>query len=311
MKASIRSLEVFRSVMHTGSVSKTAIELNVSQPTASGIIKRLEDIIGVPLFNRLNFGLSPTPEAVQLLPEVERIFDHFAHMQAKIDNIVQGGDAFLAVQSIHSMSKRFVAPTIKIFTELHPRARISIHAGQSSQVIGNVEVGSFDVGFIYGTKASEVLEALPLKKIQYRCIVREDSPLASKLMLDIDDILTEKLILNRSGTYLRQAVERTFQAQGITLTPQIEAGTIQAYELISNGVGIGILDDSLISEGYYKGLVSLPTAFDISVQASLIYNKNISLSYFAKQYIELVCNYFHDDEGVEVSALKNVLNSSP
>ncbi|WP_110706972.1 LysR family transcriptional regulator [Salinicola lusitanus] len=298
MKASIRSLEVFRSVMHTGSISKTAIELNVSQPTASGIVKRLEEKVGMPLFYRTSFGLSPTPEAVQLLPEVERIFGHFDHMQTKIDNIARGGDAFLAVQSISSMSKHFVAPTIPRFMAAYPRAKVSFHAGQSSQVIGNIEVGSFDVGFIYGSKVNETLEVIPLEQIQYRCIVRRDSRLASKAVVDVADLADEILILNRSGTYLRHAVERALQRQGSHLEPQIEAGTMQAYDLISQGVGVGILDASLITEGHYADLISLPTTLDIRVQASLIYNRNVSLSFFARQYIDMVVERFAPTRGV-------------
>lgn len=117
--------------------------------------------------------------------------------------------------------------------------------------------------------------------------------MARKEEVNVNDLAGEILILNRSGTYLRHAVEQALQRQGLNLIPQIEAGTMQAYDLISQGVGIGILDASLITEGHYADLISLPTTLDIQLQASLIYNKNVSLSFFARQYIDMVVKRFH------------------
>lgn len=304
MKASIRGLEVFRAVMHTGSISKSAMALNVSQPTASGIIRRLEEAIGMPLFERTASGLTPTPEALRLLPEIDRIFNHIDYLQTKVEGILDGESSFLSVQCLPSMSKYFVSPTISAFKSLNDKVSIYIHSGPSTQVISNVEVGAFDVGFVYGVReGSTILEYVPLKTMRFACIMHRDNPLKSHDVIDVEKLAGENLILNRSGTLLRRAVDTACQEHGVELTPGIETGTIQAYDLISNGAGIGILDSSLLSKDYYPQLISRPCSLNIETKSYLIYCKKSPLSIFAKQYIDIVRLFFSGDTGLKVRGL--------
>lgn len=285
--------------MHTGSLSKSAAELNISQPTASGVLQRLESSVGIKLFDRVNFGLVPTREAVQLLPEVERIFSHLEHLEVKVKNIAGGGSAFLSIQSIPSMYKYFITPTLKVFHKVCPSVRMSIHSAQSSQVLSNIEVGAFDVGFVYGTQNKMSLEYIPLEKIFFACVMRHDNPLAEKSVIDIEDLMDHNLILNRPGTDLRLSVDEALYRHGMTVRPIIEAGTIQAYDFIANGLGVGILDSALISGSTYPELVYRPLSIEIEVQACMIYNKFTPLSSSARQYIDIVQSVFLDDHKLD------------
>jgi DNA-binding transcriptional LysR family regulator len=293
MKASIRGLELFRSIMLTGSISKSSVELAISQPTASGLLKRLEDSIGLILFERSAFGLSPTPEAIKLLPEVDRMFQHLDHVQTKIVNIAEGDSAFLSVQSLPSMSQHFVAPTIKLLCEHFPKATVSIHSGQSSQVVNSIRMGAFDVGFVYGARENSTLEYIPLKKIKFECVVRADHRLAQESRVEPEDLHDENLILNRSGTYLRNALNRALRQHDIPVSPKVETGTLQAYDLINSGIGIGILDTSLLSDNHYPDLIAVPTFMNIEVEACAIFNKATPLSRIAHQYLTIVQGFFN------------------
>ncbi len=77
-----RQIEVFTAVMRSGSVMAAARDLRISQPTVSRIILRIQDQLGLRLFDRVKGRLVPTPEARRFLAEVERAF---AHMRVAID----------------------------------------------------------------------------------------------------------------------------------------------------------------------------------------------------------------------------------
>jgi len=60
----LRQLEAFRAVMQSGSVSRAAQRMYLSQPAVTKLLRGLEDETGLPLFDRSRRHLQPTPEAV-------------------------------------------------------------------------------------------------------------------------------------------------------------------------------------------------------------------------------------------------------
>ena len=62
----LRQLEAFRAVMQSGSVSRAAQRMLLTQPAVTKLLRSLEDETGLPLFDRSRRHLQPTPEAVKL-----------------------------------------------------------------------------------------------------------------------------------------------------------------------------------------------------------------------------------------------------
>ncbi|WP_141287755.1 LysR family transcriptional regulator, partial [Ideonella azotifigens] len=74
MKLTHRQVEVFRAVMTTGHVTRAAELLHSSQPTVSRELARLEQVLGLALFERVKGRLRPTVRALALLEEVEQSY---------------------------------------------------------------------------------------------------------------------------------------------------------------------------------------------------------------------------------------------
>lgn len=70
----LRHIEVFNSVMLTGSVSGAARLINVTQPAVSRILQHAELQLGFALFRRAKGRFTPTSEALTLYPYIERLF---------------------------------------------------------------------------------------------------------------------------------------------------------------------------------------------------------------------------------------------
>ena len=68
----LRDFEIFRTVMTSGSASKAAALLGISQPGVSQCLRKLETRAGLALFQRVRGRLVPTPEAQALHAEIER-----------------------------------------------------------------------------------------------------------------------------------------------------------------------------------------------------------------------------------------------
>src|SRR3954453_8997780 len=81
MRINARQVEAFRAVMVTGSMTSAAELLGVSQPAVSRRIRDLELAVAFRLFERRGNQITPTPEAVSLLSEVERAFIGLARIR--------------------------------------------------------------------------------------------------------------------------------------------------------------------------------------------------------------------------------------
>ena len=81
MKFKIRQLEAFRAVAETGSLTKAAKLLEVSQPAVSRLVSDFSGSIGFELFKRRHGILQPTSDSRYLLAEVRRIIDSLDHLE--------------------------------------------------------------------------------------------------------------------------------------------------------------------------------------------------------------------------------------
>jgi LysR family glycine cleavage system transcriptional activator len=123
---SLDSLLAFETVSRLKSFSKAAAELNLTQPTISYRIKRLEDLIGKPLFERSSSGLSWTQSGHNLFQSVAPLLDDLAkalESEANSRNVEQ-----VSVTTSPAFSAIWLVPRLQDFLIKHPHIEVSITA---------------------------------------------------------------------------------------------------------------------------------------------------------------------------------------
>ncbi|QJU60237.1 LysR family transcriptional regulator [Sphingomonas sp. AP4-R1] len=125
MSDQFQALRLFVQIARTGSFSKGAREMRLSQPTASRIIALLEEQLGVTLFARSTRGLTLTEPGAAYLDRVRPILDSLE----EADNFVRGSDDLrgtlrIAVSSI--IASRAIVPLLGAFVARHPNLRVEL-----------------------------------------------------------------------------------------------------------------------------------------------------------------------------------------
>lgn len=87
MALKLRQIEAFRSVMREGSMVRASSAMAITQPAISYLISGLEKEVGFELFSRRGGKLTPTPEALQLMAEVNRLYDGLDGIKAAAQQI--------------------------------------------------------------------------------------------------------------------------------------------------------------------------------------------------------------------------------
>ena len=100
----LRHIEVFHAVMQTGSVSKAAELLGISQPAASKVLSHAESALGFRLFERIKGRLRPTAEAALLFVEVEKIQDGMGQVRSLAENLQRRPEGRLHIGCLPSLA---------------------------------------------------------------------------------------------------------------------------------------------------------------------------------------------------------------
>jgi DNA-binding transcriptional LysR family regulator len=121
----LQALRLFVQIARTGSFSKGARAMRLSQPTASRIVALLEEQLGATLFSRSTRALTLTDVGAAYLARVQPILNSLE----EADNAIRGGDDLrgtvrVAVASI--IASRAIVPRLGAFLGHHPNVRIDL-----------------------------------------------------------------------------------------------------------------------------------------------------------------------------------------
>jgi DNA-binding transcriptional LysR family regulator len=105
----MRQIEVLHAVITSNSISAAARTLQISQPVVSRTIRRLEDKLGVALFERHRGRLIPTTEALRIHAEIDQIISRIGSLDRRIAGIVSGEDQLFRIGAAPSIC-RCLAP---------------------------------------------------------------------------------------------------------------------------------------------------------------------------------------------------------
>ena len=109
-----RQLETFRAVMLSGSASRAAELLDITQPAVSRTIAELEKGVGFVLFERIKGRLVTTPEAQMLLNEVEKSFVGLDRIRAEAARIRDFGAGSLRIASLAALGSTLVPRDLQV-----------------------------------------------------------------------------------------------------------------------------------------------------------------------------------------------------
>ena len=227
-------LDTFIQVAELGSFSKAASALYIS-PTA--VIKQmniLESNLGITLFNRTHQGLTLTSAGQSLLSDARhiiRVCDEAAERARKANdaerNVIRIGSSPMTPSGFFSdmwpmISWELPNSTLKlvIFENTPENARrILANLGEDIDIVAGV----FDDDFL----ASRRCAALELSRQPLRLMLSSSHPLASKEVLELDDLAGQKVLVNQRGwNHVTDAVADDLRASGIPVE-------VEEYEFIN------------------------------------------------------------------------------
>lgn len=209
----LRDLRYIVAVANLGHFGKAAEACHVSQPTLSGQILKLEDELGVTIFERAGKSCILTPAGEQLLELARRVVDAaddlVACARASRDPM-QGPLRLGVIPTLGPYLMPFVLPAAR---EKMPATPLLLVEDLTSRLVESVTSGRLDAAIIASDPESSALECLALFDEPFLLVLPVDHPLAKKKIVDAMAIDPQSLLLLADGHCLRdQALELCRQA---------------------------------------------------------------------------------------------------
>ena len=292
----IDQLKAFHKVARTGSFTKAADELFLTQPAVSQQIKSLETSFGISLFDRSNKKVRLSSEGEILLAYTNRLFNIFGEIEILFDQFEGLRKGRITLGSTAVLGTYFLPRIIGRFSKEYPGIDIDLRMGNSQMVHNWVLEGSVDLGFAGKMKNHPRLKRIRIHREILLMVCSKDNLLAQKKSVRVDDLGDTPFIWREKGTQTRSLVKDWFETHTRKNFPRksIELQNLEAAKrTVIEGYGVTVTPEIAVRREIHLGLLRPINLNDFSLwfEYYLLFLKGKSFSKAAGAFIEMLADF--------------------
>jgi len=236
----LRELRSFSTAAKLRSISKAAEQLGIGQPTVTMHVKKLEEEMGGPLFDRVKRPIQLTLTGAKLAELATPLLDGIDSLVARTYEAESEGP--VRVGSTYDMVPHTLLAVVKAFIALYPHVHLEIRSETAREVLRMVEDGEVDLGIVPGLERRAGLDFQGLFVYERVLITPLGNPLLQSPLRSLDQIAEWPLILRRRGTHTRTMLEEEFRRRGLSYEIIVELDSmdmIKRYVALGLGISVG------------------------------------------------------------------------
>lgn len=241
----IQQLEYILAVDQCRHFAKAAEFCRVTQPTLSMMIQKLEDELGIKLFDRSVQPVKPTAAGVKVIAQARSVL----HQAALIKDIVKEEE-----QSLKGAFRLAVLPTIAPYllprflqhlAEQHKELDIRIQEMQTAPTLAALQNGEIDAAIIANEPLESNLEGILLFYEEFFCYVSKKEAVYRKNLIRTADISDERLWLLDEGHCFRDQLMRFCQREQVKLhQAAYHLGSLETFmHMVESGYGMTFIPE--------------------------------------------------------------------
>mgnify|MGYP003940850281 CR=1 FL=1 len=256
-------LRYFLAVIDQGNFSKAAAYCNVSQPTLSAGIAKLETLLGRSLFNRTNRRVELTEAAVQLTGHARRIEAEFAAAERDVQQA--STQATIRLGLLSSIPAGWIEDYALALRDGGVSERVEFIEARERDLTERLARGSLDAALTI-IRDDARFPAERLFSEGYSLAMAATHPLAGRATIDGAELAGEPMIVRRHCELLSDT-SRYFTARGVRpFFPARVTSDDRALRLIRAGLGVTVMPDCFQAPGVVRPrLADFPFTRDVGL----------------------------------------------
>lgn len=293
----LKQLEAFVKVAESGSFSKAAKDLYLTQPTVSAHISALERELGTRLFIRNTKEVAMSEDGQDLYKYAKQMIE----LECKIEerfNVQEGEGNHCITIAASTIPAQYLLPkALMRFKERYPEEQFKVVETDSAQVVKQIVDGMADVGFTGTVLEKKYCKYLPFYKDKLNIITpntEKYQAIKESFGEDISWLQEEHVIMREEGSGTRKEAEKQLKKAGIQVYELDVIASIDNQETIKRsvrqGMGVSVLSRLATAEEVADGHMiafEIPKA-DEGRDINLVYNKNNQIAKNVERFIKIV-----------------------
>ncbi|MCW9043741.1 MAG: LysR family transcriptional regulator [Pseudopelagicola sp.] len=237
----VQQLRLFEAVARHGSITRAAQEVNLTQPTVSMQVKALEGKVGMALTEQVGKALHLTHAGEEVAATARDVLGRLADMEAALSDL-QSEVAGPVSVAVVSTARYFLPQLLGRFKRAYPKVEPRLQITNRETILERMAENRDDL-YIMGQPPQEhEVIAEPFRENIIVPVAWPEHPLVGQRGISLCQIAAEPVIRRERGSGTRKAVERQFQAQGLSLGTHMEFDDSEAIKQgVISGLGIAFL----------------------------------------------------------------------
>jgi DNA-binding transcriptional LysR family regulator len=257
----MHQVRYFLAVARTLNFTRAAEECNVTQPSLTRAVQKLEEELGGLLFRRERSLTHLTDLGRMMLPHLQQTYDAAQAAKALAKGIGKAQVAPLALGVAHSADSDALGDLLREVAASLPGFELTIETGSSAELIERGLKGEVDLLVVEAPdEAPERLESWNLYRHRYHLVAASGHALADRLEVSLADVIEESWIDcgGDGAARLRSAAERAGTSAAFR---HKAAGPPQALQLVKAGFGSAVLPRPANDRGQLVALALIEDEF--------------------------------------------------
>ena len=242
---SLRDLDYALALAELRHFGRAAERCGVSQPGLSEQIRKLEAVLGTPLFERARGGVSPTPRGQLLLRQIEVVVGQARRLleMARTQVGALNGPVMLGV--IPTLGPYYVPLVLRDLRIEFPELELRLQESQTTVLLDALARFNLDVALVALPAEQDGLASSPLFFEPFQVLLPSAHPLAQAATLDLDTLAADDLLLLEDGHCLRdQAISLCSRPEGqspIGRAPRSASSLEMLRHMVAAGEGFSLM----------------------------------------------------------------------
>ncbi|MBY8862293.1 LysR family transcriptional regulator [Nocardia sp. CA2R105] len=238
----IRQLTAFVTVAEVGSVTRAAELLNSIQPSVTRQIQALEQELGVELFERTRYGMTPTTAGIVMADRARRALQELGRARAEIgplSRMVSGG---VTVGVLDSVVDLLSATLIATVLRDHPGIHLRVMTGGSGSLRRWMNDGDLDLALTSGWVEESVCRKVSLATEQLWVAAPPDAGLRADAPVSFRELADHPMVMPSPGDALRELIDIAAADLGVNFRIAVTTNSIRLQkQLVAEGQGWTVL----------------------------------------------------------------------
>jgi LysR family hydrogen peroxide-inducible transcriptional activator len=276
----LQELRYLVALADSGHFGQAAEACFVSQSTLSTGLKKLEDFLGVVVFDRSLKRVAPTPIGREIVESARRIVEEAARIREVANYAKDPMDRAVHLGVIPTLGPYYLPHVLTQVRVAYPKLRLLLREEMTPHLLEHLNEGKLDAGLLALPIHDPNLEVVPLFVEPFLAAVPVDHPLAGQKAISLDELAAAGLLLLEEGHCLRDQALEACHLQGME-NEEIRATSLETLrQMVAMGLGVTLIPTLAGASSVGSQVVMKPVADPGASRAiGLVWRRRCALSH--------------------------------